>query len=91
MVTNVGVFGVSEGFAPLSPLYRVPVVILVGDIEPRPWVVGERVEVRPVVTITATIDHRWADGHTIAALARAFRAYMADPLAHEGAAVEKSR
>ncbi|MEM3085701.1 MAG: 2-oxo acid dehydrogenase subunit E2 [Halobacteria archaeon] len=84
LVTNVGVFGVPEGFAPLAPLYRVPLILLVGDIQPKPWVVGDRVEVRSSVTITATIDHRWADGHAIAAMARAFCAYMADPLAYEG-------
>lgn len=85
MVTNVGVFGVHEGFAPLAPLYKVPLILLVGEVERKPWVVGDRVEVRPVVTVTATIDHRWVDGHGIAALARVFRNYMADPLAHEDA------
>lgn len=83
LVTNVGVFGVHEGYAPLSPLFRVPVILLVGDVVRKPWAVGDRVEVRPVVTVTATIDHRWVDGYGIAAMAKAFQAYMANPLARE--------
>lgn len=83
MVTNVGVFGIQEGFAPLSPIYRVPVIVLVGEIEPKPWVVDDEVKVRPVLPITATIDHRWVDGHGIAGLAETFRKYLSDPLAYE--------
>lgn len=84
MVTNVGTFGITEGWAPLSPIYRVPMIVLVGEIEPRPWAVGDRVEVRPVLPLTATIDHRWVDGQGIAGVVESFKKYLADPLAHEG-------
>ncbi|MBI4729412.1 MAG: 2-oxo acid dehydrogenase subunit E2 [Acidobacteria bacterium] len=83
MVTSVGMFGVPEGFAPLSPMYRVPLIVLVGEVERRPWADGDSVSVQPALTVTATIDHRWADGHGLAALGRTFRAYLADPLAFE--------
>lgn len=83
MVTNVGVFGITEGWAPLSPIYRVPIIVLVGEAERRPWVVDDRVEVRPVLPIMATIDHRWVDGYGIAGLAETFKKYMANPLAFE--------
>jgi pyruvate dehydrogenase E2 component (dihydrolipoamide acetyltransferase) len=29
----------------------------------RPWVVGEKVEVRPLITATLSGDHRATDGH----------------------------
>lgn len=83
MVTNVGVFGIQEGWAPLSPVYRVPILVLVGEITTRPWVVDGRVEPRPVLPITATIDHRWVDGYGIAGLAESFQKYLANPLAQE--------
>jgi pyruvate/2-oxoglutarate dehydrogenase complex dihydrolipoamide acyltransferase (E2) component len=83
MVTNVGVFGIQEGWAPLSPVYRVPIIVLVGEIREKPWVVDGEVRTRPVIPITPTIDHRWVDGHGIAGLAGTFRKYMANPLAHE--------
>lgn len=83
MVSSVGMFGISEGWAPLSMMYRVPLLVLVGEAEQRPWAVDGRVEVRPVVTLTASIDHRWVDAHGIAGLARSFRTYLADPLSYE--------
>lgn len=83
MVTNVGAFGITQGWAPLSPIYRVPMIVLVGEIEPRPWVVDGRVEVRPVLPLTATIDHRWVDGEGIAGVVESFKKYLANPLAHE--------
>ncbi len=83
MVTNVGTFGITEGWAPLSPIYRVPMIVLVGEIEPRPWAVGDAVEVRPVLPLTATIDHRWVDGYGMASVVETFKKYLANPLAHE--------
>lgn len=83
MVSSVGMFGIPEGWSPLSFMYRVPVLVLVGETRERPWAVDGRVEVRPVITLTATIDHRWVDAHGIAGLARSFRRYLADPLSYE--------
>lgn len=83
MVTNVGVFGITEGWAPLSPIYRVPMIILVGEIEKRPWVVGDRVEPRPVLPLMATIDHRWVDGYGLSGFVESFKKYVANPLSHE--------
>lgn len=84
MVTNVGVFGISEGWAPLSPIYRVPMIVLVGEIETRPWVVGDRVEPHPVLPLMATIDHRWVDGFGLAGFVETFKKYIASPLVYEG-------
>jgi hypothetical protein len=48
MVTNVGVFGIQEGWAPLSPIYRMPILVLAGEITTRAWAVDGSVEPRPV-------------------------------------------
>src|SRR5205085_10758052 len=52
-----GMFGIPQGFAPLARFYRVPLLVLVGEIAPKPWAVDGRVEVRPVLGLTAAIDH----------------------------------
>jgi pyruvate/2-oxoglutarate dehydrogenase complex dihydrolipoamide acyltransferase (E2) component len=83
MVTSVGMFGLPQGFAPLARFYKVPLLVLVGEITDRPVAIDGRVEVRPVLPLTATIDHRYADGWHISQLLRPFRAYLADPAAHE--------
>jgi pyruvate/2-oxoglutarate dehydrogenase complex dihydrolipoamide acyltransferase (E2) component len=84
MVTNVGVFGIAEGWAPLSPIYRVPMIVLVGEIERKPWAVGDEVRVQPVLPLTATIDHRWVDGYGMAGVVETFKKYLANPLSQEG-------
>ena len=62
IVTSVGMFGIDSAFAPFVPLARCPMLILVPEIRPRPWAVGDRVEVRPVLRLCATFDHRIIDG-----------------------------
>jgi pyruvate/2-oxoglutarate dehydrogenase complex dihydrolipoamide acyltransferase (E2) component len=62
IVTSVGMFGIDSAFAPFLPLARCPMLILVPEVRPRPWAVGDRVEVRPVLRLCATFDHRIIDG-----------------------------
>lgn len=85
MITSVGMLGVTRAYAPLARYYRVPLLVLVGAVEPRPAVVDGAVAVRPMLTLTATFDHRYADGVHSARLAQAVRRYCADP-----AAIDKS-
>jgi pyruvate/2-oxoglutarate dehydrogenase complex dihydrolipoamide acyltransferase (E2) component len=62
IVTSVGMFGIDSAFAPFVPLARCPMLILVPEVRPRPWAVGDTVEVRPVLRLCATFDHRIIDG-----------------------------
>ncbi len=72
MVTNVGVFGIEIGFAPLFPLSRTPIVVTVGAERQKPFIVGEEIKVRPVITIGAAIDHRYYDGYHAGILTKKF-------------------
>lgn len=79
MVSSVGMLGLPQGFAPLAWMYDVPVLVLVGELTEKPVAVAGRVEVREVLPMTATIDHRYADGWQISKLMTAFREYLAAP------------
>ena len=59
-VTNLGDLGVESAFAVIYP----PQVAIVafGKAMARPWVVGDRVEPRTVLTATLSVDHRVVDG-----------------------------
>lgn len=83
MVTSVGMFGLPQGFAPLAWMYDVPLLVLVGEITEKPVVVDHQVVVRPVIPITATIDHRYVDGWHVSKLMRAFQTYLGAPAAYE--------
>jgi pyruvate/2-oxoglutarate dehydrogenase complex dihydrolipoamide acyltransferase (E2) component len=83
MISSVGMFGISKAYTPLAAYYRVPVLALVGAVAQRPVVVDGQVVARPMVTVTATFDHRYADGAQAARMANAVLAYCADPAAFE--------
>jgi pyruvate dehydrogenase E2 component (dihydrolipoamide acetyltransferase) len=80
-VTNIGSFGLDEGYVAPVPLARVPLYVCVGAVTDAPMAVGGEVVVRPQLVMTATADHRLVDGAHAARLARLVRHYLADPAA----------
>lgn len=85
IITNVGIFGLDEGFAPPTPFAHVPVYVLMGAVRDAPWVNEQGgLEVRKQITITATIDHRYMDGAQGGVLAKVVRAAFANPWALDG-------
>lgn len=79
MVSSVGMFGIQHAYAPLSPYYRIPFLVLVGEVAEKPAVVDGAIVARPLLTVSATMDHRYVDGFHAARLARSARAYLEDP------------
>ena len=78
-VTNIGSFGLDEGYVAPVPLARVPLYVCVGAVSDAPMAVDGEVVVRPRVVMTATADHRLVDGAHAAKLARFVRAALAEP------------
>ncbi len=83
LVTSVGMFGVQHAYAPLSPFYRVPFLALVSEVAEKPVVRDGEIVARPMLTMSATMDHRYLDGSHAARLARSVRGYLEDPRAYE--------
>ena len=81
-VTNLGMLGV-DGFTPIINPPQVA-ILGVGRMAERPVAVGGRVEVRPVMVLSLSFDHRVVDG----APAARFLAAVADRLARPGEVVE---
>ncbi|RME21784.1 MAG: hypothetical protein D6806_14065 [Deltaproteobacteria bacterium] len=79
LITNVGMMGLDIAYAPLVPYSRAPVVLLVGEAKPRPVVVGDKIEIRPVVTLNASIDHRLCDGALLAKMVKTIKTVFAEP------------
>ena len=67
-VSNFGAFGVDGG----TPIVNHPeaAIVGIGRIAKRPWVVDERIEVRNVVILSVTFDHRVCDGAEAAVFLR---------------------
>ena len=79
MVTNVGVFGIREGHAPLIPYARVPILLTLGALREAPAVDAGKLVVRKQVTVGVAFDHRVLDGYHAGVMARRFSDAFADP------------
>ena len=79
VITSVGMFGLDEGLVPPTPFARVPLHVLIGAVREQPVVVEGAVVIRPLLTLTATLDHRFVDGFQGGVMARTVREVLADP------------
>ncbi|RLA60540.1 MAG: hypothetical protein DRQ88_12820 [Epsilonproteobacteria bacterium] len=79
MITNIGGLGVEVGLVPLVPYSRVPILISVGRMTKKPWVIDDKVVVRPIMSIGVTFDHRFIDGIHVAQMAEDFKYCFANP------------
>jgi len=82
MVSNIGTFdgfGMNFALAPLVPISRVPIVVLVGEVQRKPVVEDDRVVVKSVVTLGCTFDHRVLDGSKAIKIAARLREVAENP------------
>jgi len=93
MVSNIGNFegfGMSFALAPLVPISRVPMVVLIGEVQRKPVVEGDRIVARSIVTLGCTFDHRMIDGAQATSMAAVLRRVVEDPEQMLGPAAEVS-
>ena len=83
IVTSLGGMGIDHGYPLLTPFGRVPIAIAIGRVGDRPVALNGDVVVRPMLTLSASLDHRYLDGSHAARLAAGIREYLADPAAFE--------
>ncbi len=83
MITSVGMFGIQHAYAPLASYYRIPFLVLVSEVTEKAVVRDGQIVVRPILTLSATMDHRYIDGYHAARLATSARAYLEDPRTFE--------
>jgi len=85
LVTSVGMMGLDRAFVPFPPYGRIPMLVMVGAIKDKPVAENGQVVIRPILTITSTLDHRFVDGAHAALLAKKCRDYITDPSLYETA------
>lgn len=79
MITNIGSLGIDMAWAPLVPYSRVPLLLAVGATTNKPWVVDNKIEIRPILSIGVTFDHRMIDGVHAAQMAQEFKKCFDNP------------
>ena len=79
MVTSLGMHGIDEAYAPLTPLGRIMVDVLVPRIKDKVWVEDGEMVIRPTLKLCATFDHRVVDGVQAARLSREVQDLLGEP------------
>jgi len=79
MITNVGVFGVEEAYAPFTPFARTPLLLLVGTVTEKACVKDGKVVILPIMKLMATLDHRYVDGADAAGVAKIAKQLLENP------------
>ena len=79
MISNVGMFGLDEGYMPPTPFAHIPIYLLIGAIREQPTVVDGQIVVRKLITLSATVDHRFIDGYQAGVLAHTTRGCFENP------------
>jgi len=76
-ISNLGMFGIEQFIAVLNPPQAA--ILAVGSTEEKPVVRDGQVEVRPVMSMTITCDHRAIDGADGAEFLRTVKELLEEP------------
>jgi pyruvate dehydrogenase E2 component (dihydrolipoamide acetyltransferase) len=76
-VSNLGMYGVEQFVAVLNPPQVA--ILAVGAIEEKPVVVDGDLEIKPMMSLTLTCDHRAIDGAVAAEFLGTVRAFLEEP------------
>lgn len=89
LITCLHKYGLTEAYATFPTNQPTPLAVSIGLVTERPWVTGDKVTPRRIVTLCFTIDHRIVDGKLGGRLLRStqkyFETFLKDPnaaLAH---------
>ena len=78
-VSNLGMFGIKDFTAVINPPQAA--ILAVGAGEKRPVVVGDKIEIHQIMTVTLSCDHRVIDGATGARFLQVFKQFIEEPAA----------
>ena len=62
IVSNIGTVGLDTGYGSLLPSSNISFVFILGSINKKPVVIDDKIEIRRVMWLSSTLDHRVVDG-----------------------------
>ena len=76
-ISNLGMFGIKTFSAIINPPQSC--IMAVGASKKQPVVIGEKIEIAEIMTVTLSVDHRAVDGALGAKFLNAFKYYIENP------------
>ncbi len=82
IISNIGAMGLDNAYAPLVPYARVPIVITLGAMQPRPVVEEGQIVIRQRMKVGMAADHRFMDGYHMSVILGTLKEWFARPHEH---------
>ena len=79
VITNIGSLGLDNAYPSLFPISNVAMVFVLGGVAKKPVVVNDKIEIRRMITLSATMDHRIVDGIHGGKLFKVLREFVRHP------------
>lgn len=79
IVSNIGTVGLDTGYGSLLPSSNISFVFILGSINKKPVVIDDKIEIRRVMWLSSTLDHRVVDGSHGGRLFRVIKQYAKNP------------
>jgi pyruvate dehydrogenase E2 component (dihydrolipoamide acetyltransferase) len=76
-ISNLGMFGIEQFVAVINPPQAA--ILAVGATIDTPVAAGGSVEIRPIMSMTLTVDHRAVDGAEGAGFLRTVKQFVEEP------------
>ncbi|NUN05180.1 MAG: 2-oxo acid dehydrogenase subunit E2 [Bdellovibrio sp.] len=76
IVTSVGSLGIKKALVPLVPFTRAGVLVSIGKVCKEPVVIENRIEIRQIMHLGVTFDHRLFDGSQAALMIADLEAFF---------------
>lgn len=76
IVTNVGSLGIKKALVPLVPITRAAMLVSIGEISKEARVINDKIEIRNIMHLGCTFDHRFFDGSHAAKMIRDFENHI---------------
>ncbi len=79
VITNIGTLNIEQGFAPIPTPMRCQMIACVGRVEKRTKVIDDKIEIRDMMTVVYTYDHRFGDAANGLRFLKLIHDYVEDP------------
>lgn len=76
IVTNIGSLGIKKALVPLVPIARAAMMVSIGEINKEARVINDKIEIRKIMHLGITFDHRFFDGSHAAEMIRDFESHI---------------
>lgn len=79
VLSNIGTLGLDIGYPALLPSANISMVMMLGSVNKKPWVVNDEIIPRKIIMLSSALDHRVVDASHAGKLFRYYKRMVLNP------------